>query len=606
MARTIEAPKALTFRGLDDEPSSATGQDEQRVECRMILRAAWIVAPINAGVAYLLGGNVVVLLLAAVALAGIGTLMQSGSGQTARIGAAQALGGQAVVFNAAMAGHAWQIDAHMLYFALLATTVALNDIAAILAATLLIAAHHLTLTFLMPSLVFPSTTIAENLPRTLMHAVILLIESGALIYAVAHRQTLDARARAQNERLEQAGREAEASRLKAEQLWQDAESTRAEAVAARSDAEAALARAEDEAERAARVDRDAREAAERDAAAREAVAQRQRTVVEVLRRNLKTLRERNLGAAIGSDLDAEYADLRDDFNEAVTALRSAIEVVQSNADVISGEARALAQASGDMSQRTESQAASLADISSNVSKLNDTVRSTAKSARDAQSEADQSQGEVEASAELVQRAVVAMGAIEASSNRIQKIVGVIDEISFQTNLLALNAGVEAARAGESGRGFAVVASEVRSLALRSSDAAQEIKSLIAESDARVNEGVSLVRQTGEANESVMGAVSMIVRRIVEIASSAESQSGALDEINAALSRLDTVTQKNAAMFEETSAASETLLKGTKTLASVISAFTLSDAAREPAGAARRTGASGRDTVPAQPRRRGVA
>lgn len=555
--------------------------DENRFECRIILRAAWMGTLANAGASLYLGGNVIVLFLVAVAFAGAGTLTMNSSGRNARIGAAQALVGQAVVFNAALAGHAWQIDAHMLYFALLATIVALNDIRAILAATLLIAAHHLSLTFVMPSLVYPSTDIAENIPRTLMHAVILIIESAALIYAVAHRQKQDAQAQAQNERLEQTGKAADEAREQAEQLWRESEETRAEAVKARAEAESALKQASEEAERAAAVDRAAREAAEREAAARDAAAQRQKAVVEILRQNLRKLRERNLGMSIGDDLDAEYSDLRDDFNQAVTALGSAIEVVQANADVIAAEAQALAQASADMSTRTENQAATLADISSNMSKLTGTVRDTAKSARDAQSEADQTQDEVQASADLVKRAVSAMGEIEASSTRIQKIVGVIDEISFQTNLLALNAGVEAARAGESGKGFAVVASEVRSLALRSSDAAQEIKSLIAESDARVSEGVGLVRQTGEANESVMSAVTMIVRRIVEIASSAERQSDALGEINASLSRLDTVTQKNAAMFEETSAASETLLKGTSALARVIGEFSVaSDSAHK--------------------------
>lgn len=554
------------------DPRNASGPGTQ---LRLVLLISALGLPATLAVCLFVQANVWAMVGLSAAFNALGLMSLRLPPGLARIGAAQALVGQAIVLNASLAGHSWQIDMHMLYFALLAVTVVLNDVRAILAATALIALHHLTLTFAMPGLVFPSSDIAENLPRTLLHAVILLIETGALIHAVRHRQAQDALTAAQNRELERSNAAAEDARSRAESLLGEAQKARAEAESARSQAETALITAETEAARAAEADRAARRSSEREAAAREEVAARQAAIVDVLRRCLRSLSERDLNARIGRDVAAEYADLRDDFNNAVAALGQAMAQVRDSAEIIGSEAKSVANASQEMSFRTESQAATLADITAKVSRLADSVKAASQTARTAQSEAGETQGEVEASGDLVRRAVDAMGGIETSSQQISKIVGVIDEISFQTNLLALNAGVEAARAGESGRGFAVVASEVRSLAQRSTDAAQEIKTLITESDARVTEGVGLVRQTGKANEVVMSAVQRIVRQVVAFAENSESQSDALGEINAALHTLDNVTQKNAAAFEETSAASQMLLDGTERLTASVSQFSVS-------------------------------
>ena len=165
-----------------------------------------------------------------------------------------------------------------------------------------------------------------------------------------------------------------------------------------------------------------------------------------------------------------------------------------------------------------------------------------------------------------------MSEIEQSSLRISKIIGVIDEIAFQTNLLALNAGVEAARAGDAGRGFAVVASEVRALAQRSSDAAREIGGLIAESGTHVKRGVSLVARTGDALRQIVNSVGDISEHVAEIAASSKEQSVGLNEVNIAIGQLDQATQRNAAMFEQTDAASRSLAQQTDALNDAITRF----------------------------------
>nr|WP_281517736.1 methyl-accepting chemotaxis protein [Ferranicluibacter rubi] len=178
------------------------------------------------------------------------------------------------------------------------------------------------------------------------------------------------------------------------------------------------------------------------------------------------------------------------------------------------------------------------------------------------------------SGEVVAEAVTAMGRIEHSSSQISSIIGVIDEIAFQTNLLALNAGVEAARAGEAGRGFAVVAQEVRELAQRSAKAAKEIKDLIRNSTAEVESGVKLVRDTGDVLKTIEAHVIEINGHMEAIATSAREQSTGLAEVNIAVNQMDQVTQQNAAMVEETSAAGSTLASESARLRELISHFTL--------------------------------
>ena len=291
----------------------------------------------------------------------------------------------------------------------------------------------------------------------------------------------------------------------------------------------------------------------------------QRKVVEALRVGLSRLSDGDLSAKIDQAFSEEYEHLRADFNQAVEKLSSAMQVVIDNASTIDCEAQEISRAAEDLSRRTEQQAATLEETAAAIDELTSSVSSASDGVGEADRVVAEARQSAEASGEIVSQAVSAMSEIEDSSKQISKIIGVIDEIAFQTNLLALNAGVEAARAGEAGRGFAVVASEVRALAQRSSEAAREIDTLITASSNHVRRGVDLVGQTGQSLKGILQAVTDVASRVSEIAASSREQAAGLSEINSAMNQLDQVTQQNAAMFEETTAASHSLSRGAEAL-----------------------------------------
>lgn len=310
------------------------------------------------------------------------------------------------------------------------------------------------------------------------------------------------------------------------------------------------------------------------AAAREneEMAAKQKNVVDALRSALKSLSEGELSIRISNQFAGEYEVLRRDFNQAIESLDNAVMNIVEGAASILGESGNITGAAEDLSRRTEQQAATLEQTAAAISQLTAAVASAAEGAKQANTVVSDASDSAEASGMIVKQAVEAMGKIETSSEQISRIIGVIDDIAFQTNLLALNAGVEAARAGDAGRGFAVVASEVRGLAQRSSDAAREISTLISTSGDQVRQGVSLVGQAGDALSDIVGSVGNIAEHVSAIATSAREQSTGLEEINVAMNSLDQVTQKNVAMFEETTAASQKMTEEAKTLVSVTESF----------------------------------
>jgi methyl-accepting chemotaxis protein len=310
---------------------------------------------------------------------------------------------------------------------------------------------------------------------------------------------------------------------------------------------------------------------------------------------LEQLARNNLDYRIGRPIDPAYEKVRDHFNAAMETLETTMEAIAASTGSVGSGASEIASASDDLAHRTERQAASLAETAAALDQITSTVKGSAQGARDASSAASTARADAQKSGAVMQEAVSAMGEIRTSSREITQIIGVMDEISLQTNLLALNAGVEAARAGDAGRGFAVVASEVRSLAQRSTQAAREIRELIATSSAQVERGVKLVGGTGEALNAIVTRIAEIDKLVLEIALSAQEQSVGLGQVNIAVNQMDQVTQQNAAMVEEATAAAARLSGESQELGRLIGQFQIRDTARS-ALAVPRANAGGRTRI----------
>ncbi|MGO7674241.1 methyl-accepting chemotaxis protein [Rhizobium ruizarguesonis] len=333
------------------------------------------------------------------------------------------------------------------------------------------------------------------------------------------------------------------------------------------DERSALRGREDERQRQIEEERRGNEASLR------SVSERQTQAMQALGVGLEKLAGGDLTVAIG-DIGEDYAKLRGDFNAAVDALNGVIHAIAESSHVVNESASDISEATGNLSKHTEQQAAALEETAAALDEITATVKTASERANEAREMVTETKASAGKSGEIVRNAVTAMGRIEESSNRISQIISVIDEIAFQTNLLALNAGVEAARAGEAGRGFAVVAQEVRELAQRSANAAKEIKALISRSAAEVEGGVALVRSTGDALLEIEALVNRVNDHVVSIATAAREQSTGLNEINSSVNHMDQMTQQNAAMVEETTAASRTLADESTQLKTLLANFRL--------------------------------
>ncbi|CUX63488.1 HAMP domain-containing protein [Rhizobium oryzihabitans] len=308
--------------------------------------------------------------------------------------------------------------------------------------------------------------------------------------------------------------------------------------------------------------------------AEEDASERLRIATSGLAAGLKRLAAGDLAFQLDVAFAPEFETLRRDFNSSVKQLAETLLAISDGVATIDGSTREIAAGADDLSRRTEHQAASLEETAAALEEITVNVANANKRAAEARLAATDANQSAVKSAEVVGHAEEAMRRIEASSRQITGIIGVIDEIAFQTNLLALNAGVEAARAGEAGKGFAVVAQEVRDLAQRSAKAASEIRGHIRQSSTEVESGVKLVLDTGTTLKDIGERIAGIDRHMNAIATSAAEQATGLAEINAAVNSMDQATQQNAAMVEQSTAASAMLAAETAKLRALVSRFRL--------------------------------
>jgi methyl-accepting chemotaxis protein len=336
--------------------------------------------------------------------------------------------------------------------------------------------------------------------------------------------------------------------------------------------------------------------------------------------------QRLIGAAVdgrlserapADDFEGFYRNLAEGINKMLDALveglTKVVTAVKSSADSVSSGAGQISSGTQDLSQRTSEQASALEETSSAMEEMTSTVKQNADNAKQANQLAIAARDVAEKGGQVTTQAVAAMGEINKSSKKIADIITVIDEIAFQTNLLALNAAVEAARAGEHGRGFAVVAAEVRNLAGRSATAAKEIKSLINESIQRVTDGSDLVNQSGKTLEEIVASVKRVTDIVSEISAASQEQSSGIDQVNKAILQMDETTQQNAALVEESAAASQTLEHQAEKMLRLMESFKMKEgrvaemtAIEEEDEAAPAVKQAARPSKPAMPTHRGQA
>jgi methyl-accepting chemotaxis protein len=287
---------------------------------------------------------------------------------------------------------------------------------------------------------------------------------------------------------------------------------------------------------------------------------------------IQTFSQGDLTQEFEGDYKGDFADLQSAYNNSMANLRSLMTKIKEATTSVKTASQEISAGSSDLSMRTEQQASSLEETAASMQELTETVAKNATDSAEANNISSEARSVADRGGEDVKQVVSAMQGIQESSTKISDIISVIDEIAFQTNLLALNAAVEAARAGEAGKGFAVVASEVRNLAGRSASASKEIKELIVTSGKQVTEGVDLVEKSAETLNDIVSSVGKVAELIAGISNASNEQSEGIKEVNAAVTQMDEMTQQNAALVEENTAAIQSMMAQSDALDRLIRQF----------------------------------
>lgn len=287
---------------------------------------------------------------------------------------------------------------------------------------------------------------------------------------------------------------------------------------------------------------------------------------------LNALAQGDLRAKMAGDFQGVFARMRDDSHGSMAQLTSIVQRIQDASQSIQTAANEIASGNADLSRRTEQQAVNLEETAASMEELTATVKQNADHAGHANKMAIEAATVAQQGGEVVAQVVDTMGDIQRSSQRIADIIALIDGIAFQTNILSLNAAVEAARAGEQGRGFAVVASEIRTLAQRSAESAKEIKAIVDESTTKVGQGTALAQKAGGTMDKVLLAVRGVTERMAEISQASKEQAQGIEQVNRTIVQMDSATQQNAALVEESSAAAASMASQASGLNQAIAAF----------------------------------